>query len=217
MNIPILFENEDLLAVNKPEGLATIPERNKEKENIRALLAATFSEKLYVVHRLDKEVSGILLFAKHAAAHKTLNEQFSQRQIRKRYLALIHGVLEKNSGAIDTPIRQYGSGRMGIDVERGKPSLTQFHTVERFIIYSLVNVFPITGRRHQIRVHLYSIGHPIVGDVRYGDKQLQRQYPRLMLHAHRIAFRLLSGQNIELEAPLPVSFEAMIRPLREQA
>jgi tRNA pseudouridine32 synthase/23S rRNA pseudouridine746 synthase len=212
--LPILFENDDVLAVNKLEGLASIPERRKENANVFTLLSEKFSEKLYVVHRLDKEVSGVILFAKHVEAHKALNEQFSHRQVRKTYLALTHGIIRDSSGTIDAPIRQYGSGRMGVDCERGKPSLTEFSVVDRFDAYTFVKVFPVTGRRHQIRVHLYSIGHPIVGDTRYGDKEVQQQYARLMLHARRIEFQLLSGQEMAIEAPLPDSFEAVMDHLR---
>lgn len=211
---PILFENVDILAINKPEGLASIPERIHTVDNLFSRLSAEFPDKLYVVHRLDKDVSGVMLFAKHAAAHQCLNDQFSQRLIRKTYLALAHGVMRQNQDAITAPIRQFGSGRMGVDAQRGKPSRTDFQVLERFAAYTLLTAHPLTGRRHQLRVHLYSIGHPIVGDVRYGDKMLQRQFPRLMLHAQRIEFRLPSGRMMTLEAPVPESFTTILQTLR---
>lgn len=172
-SIPILFENDDLIAVNKPEGLASILERAKEKDCVLSLLSSLSRRKLYIVHRLDKETSGVLIFAKNAAAHKCLNQQFSSREIKKTYVALTHGEIPENSGIIDKPLRQFGSGRVGVDAQKGKSSATEFKVERRFVDYTLVSVHPSTGRRHQIRSHLYSIGHPIVGDLRYGDKVLQ--------------------------------------------
>lgn len=214
--IPILFENDDLVAINKPEGLASIPERLNTADNLLAQLTEMFFQKLYVVHRLDKEVSGVILFAKHAAAHQFLNDQFSQRHVRKTYLALTHGVIVEEQGVIAKPIRQFGSGRMGVDDQRGKPAETEFQVIERFQTYTLLKAFPVTGRRHQIRVHLYSIGHPIVGDVRYGDKHLQSQFPRVMLHACRVELQAPSGDTLSIEARLPTSFETVLNMLRQE-
>jgi RluA family pseudouridine synthase len=211
----VLYEDDDVLAVHKPEGLASIPERNREKENLLGQLSDAYSTKLYVVHRLDKEVSGVILFAKHAKAHKALNQQFHQRVVKKTYLAVTHGVIQEEHGTIDAPIRQFGSGRMGVDVKRGKDSHTDFGVRERLAGYTFIHVYPLTGRRHQIRVHLYSIGYPIVGDVRYGDKQLQQRYPRVMLHASNIAFELLSGQRMKIAAPPLESFETALEALKQ--
>jgi RluA family pseudouridine synthase len=208
--IPILFESDDILAVNKPEGFASIPEGDKGKDCLLSLLSSASSGRLYVVHRLDKEASGVILFAKNAAAHKYLNEQFSNRSVRKTYVALTHGVIEETSGIIDKPIRQFGSGRMGVDLQRGKPCTTKFRVMERFGAYTLVEAYPLTGRRHQIRVHFYSIGHPIVGDLRYGDKAVQRTFPRLMLHAQKIMLQFPSGEGVTIEAPIPESFWSVI-------
>jgi tRNA pseudouridine32 synthase/23S rRNA pseudouridine746 synthase len=204
--IPSLFEDADVLVVNKPEGLASIPERDTTQESLLSLLSAARSTKLYVVHRLDKEVSGLILFAKNAAAHAFLNEQFSQHTVRKTYWAVVHGVMAHATGTIDVPLRQFGSGRMGVDSKRGKESVTSFHVLKRFTAHTLVEVQPVTGRRHQIRVHLYSLGHAIVGDPLYGEKALQPHFPRLMLHAQRIEFRLPSRNEIMVEAPMPESF-----------
>jgi tRNA pseudouridine32 synthase / 23S rRNA pseudouridine746 synthase len=213
--IPVLFEDNDILAVNKPEGLASIPERAKGKGSLVSLLSPQFRDRLYIVHRIDKEASGVILFAKNAAAHRFLNEQFSTRAVRKTYLILVHGNMDERDGVIDKPLRQFGSGRIGIDPKRGKPSETVFCVVERFHSYAIVEAHPVTGRRHQIRVHFYSIGHPVVGDLLYGDKAVQERYPRLMLHARRLEFRLPSGEESNIEAPVPESFTSMIRILRE--
>lgn len=208
--IQILFENEDVLAVHKPEGLASIPEGKPGRDCLLSLLAALFPDKLYVVHRLDKDVSGVILFAKNAVAHKCLNEQFNQRRVNKTYIALTHGGIDMDGGRIDKPLRRFGSGRMGVDLERGKPCVTEFRVEERLGAYTLVRVHPITGRRHQIRVHLYSIGHPIVGDRLYGEKGLQSRFPRLMLHAQRVAFRLPTGEEVSVEADPPPSFRKVV-------
>jgi tRNA pseudouridine32 synthase/23S rRNA pseudouridine746 synthase len=214
--IPILFENEDFLAVDKPEGLASIPERSKEKNSLLTLLSSRYSMKLYVVHRLDKEASGVILFAKNASAHQFMSERFSSREVRKTYLILVHGRIPADEGTIEKPLRQFGSGRMGVDAMRGKESTTGFSVLERFGSHTLAEAHPVTGRRHQIRVHFYSIGHPVVGDLRYGDKAVQELYPRLMLHAQRIECLLPSGQGLNIEAPIPESFELVVKKTRNE-
>jgi RluA family pseudouridine synthase len=214
MTIPILFENSDVLAVDKPEGLTSIPGSEKGKDTLVELVSKLYAEKIFVVHRLDKDVSGAMLFAKNAAAHKCLNDQFSNRTVKKTYLALVHGVLEKSDGSIHKPIHQFGSGRMGVDELRGKPSSTDFTVVERFHEYTLVKASPKTGRRHQIRVHFYSIGHPIAGDTRYGDKEKAKPFPRMMLHAVSISFRLPSGEEKTVESAVPESFAAVLATVK---
>lgn len=205
--ISVLFENDDIIGVDKPEGLASTPVQGGEC--LLELLSAQYRERLYAVHRLDREASGVILFARTAAAHRWLNEQFSSRSVRKDYLALVHGVIGRESGVIDRPLREFGSGRIGVDLQQGKPSVTEFQVVERHASYTLVRASAHTGRRHQIRAHLYSIGHPIVGDRRYGEKARQRPFPRLMLHAQRIAFHLPSGEEVTVESPVPPSFRAV--------
>ncbi|HMD69265.1 MAG TPA: RluA family pseudouridine synthase [Chitinivibrionales bacterium] len=214
MELPILFENSDLLAVSKPEGLTSIPGSEKGNDTLLSLLSKQYGQKLFVVHRLDKDVSGVMLFAKNAAAHKCLNDQFAAHRIRKTYLALVHGAPGNGKGVINKPIHQYGSGRMGVDELRGKPSSTEYEVVEQCGKFSLVKANPRTGRKHQIRVHFYSIGHPIAGDRLYGDKTAQAAFPRVMLHAQEITFRLLTGEEKTVEAPVPESFTAVMNSLR---
>jgi tRNA pseudouridine32 synthase/23S rRNA pseudouridine746 synthase len=210
----ILFENEDLVAIDKPEGVAAVPERRPDcAESLFEKLCAERGERLYIVHRLDKETSGVILFARTAEAHRALNLQFEKRLVRKVYLALAHGVITDDWGVIDKPLRRFGSGRVGIDAQHGRASITEFRVLGRLGPHTLLELYPRTGRRHQIRVHLYSIGHPVVGDPLYGDKALQKNYPRMMLHAHRLTFRLPSDGPLTLEAPIPDSFEAVLRTL----
>jgi RluA family pseudouridine synthase len=200
--IGILHESAELLLVNKPEGIATIPERDLGVPSVQRLLEAARGERLWVVHRLDKEVSGALVFARSADAHRELCKAFESRAVEKTYLALVHGVVKLDSDVIDMPIREFGSGRMAVD-PRGKPSRTGFRVLERGADCSLLEVELHTGRRHQIRVHLYAIEHPLVGDGRYGS---QRVDTRLMLHAWKLGLPALSAA-----APLPPSFAEELR------
>ena len=211
MTIPILFENDRFLAADKPEGLSSIPERNPAVPSLVRVLEEARGSKLFVVHRLDKEASGVILFAKDAASHRWLNDLFAARKVGKVYLVLVHGVIAEESGRIDKPIREFGSGRMGVDEARGKRSITDFRVRERLPHLTLLEAHPLTGRRHQLRVHFYSMGHPLVGDLRYGDRSLQQGYPRLMLHALRAAIPLPAGGVLTIESPVPPSFHAVLR------
>lgn len=211
-NIEILFEDENVIAVNKPEGLASIHDKNGKEKDLQTLLSEKLNKKIFVLHRLDKEVSGVILYAKNLDAHKFINKQFENRLVKKSYLALVHGKMQKNSGVIDRPIREFGSGRMGID-EHGKESKTFYKILEKFSDYTLVELNPTTGRRHQLRVHLYSIGFPIVGDLKYGDKEIQKKFPRLMLHAKNISLNINSTKKIYLEAEIPETFSSFIKIL----
>ena len=212
----ILFEDSDIIAVNKPEGLSSITENDIKLDSLHSLLETKLAIKLFVVHRLDKEVSGVIIFAKNARTHKYVNDLFSDRKVKKYYTAVVQGVIKENDGEIKKPIREFGSGRMGIDDRNGKPSETKFKVVKRFKDYTLLELNPSTGRRHQLRVHLYSIGFPIVGDSRYGDKTIQEKYSRIMLHAKSLEFQLPGGEEIFVEAPVPSSFTEILNRISEQ-
>jgi RluA family pseudouridine synthase len=212
--LPILFENDDILAVDKPEGLAVIPERAPGAPCVMQQLEAARGGRLFVVHRIDKDVSGVLLVAKTAAAHRYLNGLFEARRVRKTYLAVVHGRVAAAQGRIAAPIRQFGSSRMGVDARAGKPSLTLYRVTGTFGRFTQVAAHPITGRRHQLRVHFYHLGHPIVGDPWYGEIEMQRACPRLMLHARSIALALPDGSPVHITAPPPASFAAALAALR---
>ena len=212
--IETLFENQDLIVVNKPEGMAAIPERQKNPppaESLYEWLCAQRGEELFIVHRIDKGTSGVILYARNAEAHRRMSLQFQRRLVRKEYLALVHGVVAADEGAIDKPLGQHGSGRVAVNPQHGRESYTEYRVLHRFPAYTLVEAYPKTGRRHQIRVHLYSLGHPIVGDRLYGDRTIQRDYPRMMLHACKLTIRLLNGELLTVEAPPPESFERMLQ------
>lgn len=211
-----LFESPAMLAVNKPEGIASIPERSGKGDDLLSLLSAGREDRLYVVHRLDKGVTGVILFAKTAAAHKILNDQFASRTVKKTYVALVQGVVKADSGVCDGPIRKFGSGRMGVDPEKGLPCVTRWRVAERFPAYTLLEVFPETGRRHQIRVHLFAAGHPIVGDRLYGDRRYQKAFDRIMLHAREIEFETEPGTRMSISAPVPDGFTAVVERIRQE-
>jgi tRNA pseudouridine32 synthase/23S rRNA pseudouridine746 synthase len=218
--VTILFQNNNIIAVDKPAGLACIVERNRKKDNLHSQLSALYPHKIYIVHRLDKEASGVVIFAKNADTHRCLCRQFTEHTVLKTYLALLHGSVAGDSGTIDKPIRQFGSGRVAADTERGKPSVTEYKVIERFQDYTLVRAHPITGRRHQLRVHFYSIDHAIVGDPLYGRKNPRinsgAKYfaSRLMLHAEKIAFILPSGEQMTIKSSPPEAFTQFIKSLR---
>jgi RluA family pseudouridine synthase len=211
--LEVLLETAELLVLNKPEGLATIPGGGMT-ESLRSRAEAQLGPRLYVVHRLDRETSGIVVFARDPETHRRLNEEFAERRARKEYLALVLGDVEAAQGEIREPLREFGSGRVAVDARGGKASLTRYEVVERFVGYTLVRAFPQTGRRHQLRAHFYSIGHPIAGDARYGRRDTERAFERLMLHAHRLTLRLPAGEEITIEAPIPESFSREVERLR---
>jgi tRNA pseudouridine32 synthase/23S rRNA pseudouridine746 synthase len=204
--IPLLYEGPDFIAVCKPVGISSIPERDLAVPSVRTLLEKQLGIRLYTVHRLDKEVSGVMLFAKTADAHRYLNAAFFDRNVKKTYIALVHGVIASDSGTIDAPIRQFGSGRMGVDAKNGKSSITRYSVLERRDQFTLIEAYPLSGRRHQIRVHFYHIGHPIAGDARYGKKSEKEQFARIMLHARRIALKNREGIEMVIEAEVPDEF-----------
>ncbi|MEM6644971.1 MAG: RluA family pseudouridine synthase [Bacteroidota bacterium] len=203
MLFPVLHCDPDVVVVDKPTGIATIPERDPAVPIVRHQLEAARGERLLVVHRLDKPVSGVLVFARHAEAHRHLNQQFAERHAQKTYIALVAGRVGPASGRIDAPIRAYGSGRMGVDAAKGKPCHTRFEVATHEDERTRLRLFPKTGRRHQLRVHCYHIGHPILGDRRYGDATAQAAYPRLFLHAHQLTLTLPTGKPTTFTSPVP--------------
>lgn len=224
--LTVLYEDDDVIAIDKPAGLVVHPGAgNSGGTLVNALLhhapdvADVGDEgRPGIVHRLDKETSGVMLAAKTAAAHAALQEQFRLRQIRKTYLALCVGDVQPPRGVIDKPIARDPSHRQRMAiVPGGREAVTEFVVIERMRIderpYSLVRAHPRTGRTHQIRVHLASIGFPIVGDLLYGagrDPLSKRIAPRHLLHASEIRFRLPStGDETALYAPLPDDMRAL--------
>ena len=214
MPVEFLYRDSDVVAVDKPEGVAAVAEHAQDPNCLSEQVSAALGAKVIPVHRLDKAVSGLILYACNATSHKFLNTAFEQRQVKKIYLALVHGTVRDDSGTINEPIREYGSGRMGVSPD-GKPSETSYRVRERFGAFTLLEAEPRTGRRHQIRVHLYHLGHPIVGDLRYGDHAVQQHFPRILLHASGIDIPLPSGERLTLRDCPSATFEAELTRLRE--
>lgn len=197
----LLHRTADRIAVAKPAGIATIPETAGDTTCLQAALERELGARIWIVHRLDKEVSGVILFALNAAEHRRLNMAFESRNVKKHYLAGAHGVVPGDAGDIDLPLREFGSGRIGVDREKGKPCLTRWRVLERRDTATLLEMEPHTGRRHQLRAHAYAMGHPLIGDTRYGDKTLRDGFARLLLHSHRIDFPDASGARITIDCP----------------
>jgi RluA family pseudouridine synthase len=205
MTLTVLHEDASLIAFDKPSGLASIRERGDEDGSLHALASARSGGKLFIVHRLDKDTSGVILFAKDPAAHRRLNALFETRQVEKVYLAWVLGSPERDAGVVNAPLREFGSGRVGVD-PAGKPATTRWTVLRREEGKTLVEARPETGRRHQIRVHLYSLGHPVLGDKTYGQPRPVGGAPRLLLHAREISFPWEGPEPLRLRAELPADF-----------
>lgn len=208
--LEIIYEDGDCVAVNKPSGLLTMPGRGGAagEKNLKALLSAS-GRPAFVVHRLDRDASGLILFARNEKAHRHLSLLFETREIGKKYLAAVDGLILENRGEVDKPLQAYGSGRMGVGFD-GKPSVTRYAVLERYKRATLLEVELITGRRHQIRAHMYYIKHPVLGDALYGDRKRQAAFPRLMLHSYSLEFRDAGGRRRLLKAEPPNDFVSVL-------
>lgn len=207
MNTPARLQTgPDWVAVDKPAGLASIPEGDLSVPCALRLAEADLGRRLWIVHRLDKEVSGVLLFASSAAGHRRLCLAFQERAVRKFYHALVHGVIDADEGVIDAPLRVFGSGRTGVALTAGKPSRTDYRVLRRHPGATAVDIELHTGRKHQIRAHFFHLGHPIIGDRRYGDRTAAQAWPRLFLHARELTFPSPDGTTVTLTSPIPPSF-----------
>ena len=217
----IIFEDNDLLVINKPVGwIVNDAETTKGQQTVQGWLQdrglPNIGDRYGIVHRLDKETSGILLIAKTQEAFTELQRQFKSREVEKVYLAVVHGKVTPESGEINAPIARNPFNRMRFGVfPGGREAITRYHVISNFQSpisnLQLLEVHPLTGRTHQIRVHLKHIGYPIVGDDLYGGrKNLQedrKRTPRMLLHAHKISFfHPVSHQKLSFEAPIPQEF-----------
>jgi 23S rRNA pseudouridine1911/1915/1917 synthase len=230
----IIFEDNQLLVVNKPSGVTVIPERfAKEKGSLQAMLEKDHG-KLFVVHRIDRGTSGVICFAKNEAAHKNLSHQFEHRLVKKVYKALVQGRMEANNGIITAHITE-NPARPGtmITAKKGKEALTIYEVEEAFKSCSLLKVEIKTGRTHQIRVHLAHIGHPLLVDDIYGNapafyfSSIKRNYKasgeeerptisRLTLHASQLTINHpATNEEVTFTAPLAHDLEIVLKLLRK--
>ncbi len=200
----IIFEDENLVAINKPSGLAS-----QGGSGIDISVDNFVSEKKWqLVHRLDKDTSGILLIAKNNKTAEFLTDAFRNKTIKKTYLALVRGVPKKSEGVINIPLRKKLLGKnekVSPDFELGKEAITEFKLLETFGDYALLELHPLTGRTHQLRVHCKEIGHAILNDIKYGGRDVIRKdiSKRLCLHAYRIELADYFGKTLEIETDLP--------------
>jgi 23S rRNA pseudouridine1911/1915/1917 synthase len=220
--LKVLYEDDDVVAIDKPADMVVHAGAGVHSGTLVNALVHRFGElsgvggalRPGIVHRLDRFTSGVLLVAKHDAAHRKLAEQFAGREIEKHYLALVQGSMPAETGRIDRPIARdpVRRVRMTARLEEGRAAWSEYRVLRRFAKFTLVEVRIGTGRTHQIRVHLSSIGHPVAGDTLYGAAK--QGFGRYFLHAHRIRFRQpTSGQEIEVVSPLPADLEAWLATL----
>ena len=212
MDIPILYEDDSLLVINKPSGIVVNRAQSVKVETVEDWAMNTRIiriDRAGIVHRIDKETSGILLIAKTADALAALQRQFKERVVKKTYLALVHGKLVPEEGEIRAPVGRlpWNPERFGI-VPEGKEAVTKYKVLRSWDDKSFVELYPETGRTHQIRVHLKYINHPIVGDYLYAGRKTARDdrkwAPRVMLHAWKLTFvHPTSGGELAVEAPIP--------------
>lgn len=232
----IIFEDEDIIIVNKPAQMLTIPDRHDAAiPSILGDLRRTHAQ-IFTVHRIDRETSGILVFAKNESAHRHLSMQFENRETKKIYAALVEGIMPDDTGRIDKPIAPHPTlpGRMTV-ARKGKESITDFEVVERFKNFTLVNADIKTGRTHQIRVHFQSQGFPLAIDSIYGkrdalyahdiktsrfnaqiDVEERPLMSRTSLHAAKLTImHPVKNTSMTFEAPLPKDFRAVLQQLNK--
>lgn len=228
----ILEETNDYILVNKPPFLSTLEDR-VERFSLQRLAQDYFPE-AQIAHRLDKETSGILAIAKSPEAYRSIAIQFEKREVNKIYHAVVAGIHNFKEEEINLPIKKLTVGVVRIDKQDGKPSLTRVSTNRTFRKHTLLECKPVTGRMHQIRIHLSSIGVPIVGDKLYHGTDLylseiksnynlkkwteeQPLIKRVALHAFRLEFRNLQGDLMKGEAPYPKDFNVLVKQLDKQS
>lgn len=213
--VPILFSDEHLLAVNKPAGLPTLPDGYDKTAPCLIHLLGQQHDRVWVVHRLDKDTSGVIILARSAEIHRALNLAFDARHVHKVYHALAQGVPPWDECVIDLPLRPDGDRRHRtvIDRARGKPAVTRVCVLERFALHTLIEARPETGRTHQIRAHLAAIDLPLAGDALYGGAMTL--LARTGLHAYTLDLEHpLTHAPLHFTAPYPADFSAVLQQLR---
>nr|MBN1228445.1 RluA family pseudouridine synthase [Anaerolineae bacterium] len=225
IDLDILYEDDTLCAINKPAGMVVHPAYgNRTGTLVNAALAhwpqmrgiGGNVERSGVVHRLDKETSGVIVLAKNEETHAALQEQFKQRSVYKRYLALVEGLPTSTSGVIEAPIGRDQRQRKMMSVQPGgREAATRYDLVEDLGTHALLSLEPYTGRTHQIRVHLSWLGHPVVGDRVYGYRKQRIKMKRFFLHAAELHIDSPStGERLKFSAPMPAHLEDTLAKLR---
>lgn len=237
LDIEILYQDADLVIVNKPPGLVVHPAPghssgtlvNALLHHCRDLSGVGGLLRPGIVHRLDKDTSGVLVAAKNDAAHQALSGQFAARTTEKTYLALVFGNPQKDSGIVDMPVGRHPGERKKMAAGTGRRALTLWRVANRFADAALLELDIRTGRTHQIRVHLAALGHPVIGDLVYAGKRRGKKLPdsiagktpfpgRQMLHAFRLSLtHPSSGKRLFFEAPVPEDMQILVRALEKAA
>jgi len=202
----LLHADDALVVIDKPAGMLAVPGRGEDKRDCAALRVQSMFADALVVHRLDMATSGLMVFGRGAAAQRALSLSFAQREVEKRYIAVVAGRLDDDAGEIDLPliVDWPMRPRQKVDFERGKPSLTRWRVLAREAATTRVELAPVTGRSHQLRVHLLAIGHPIAGDALYAPPPVLASAPRLLLHASRLTLpHPTGGQRLTFTSPSP--------------
>lgn len=222
--LEIVYEDEDVAVVNKPQGMVVHPSAGHPNGTlVNALLfhmqdLSSINDVIRpgIVHRIDKDTSGLLMIAKNDFAHESLAKQLKEKTSLRKYVALVHGVIPHEKGVIEAPIgRSKTDRKMQAVIEEGKPAVTHFQVLERFADFTLVELQLETGRTHQIRVHMKYIGYPLAGDPVYGPKKTLPGNGQF-LHAQVLGFEHpRSGEFLTFEAPLPVIFQKTLEKLRK--
>ncbi|MBU0999317.1 RluA family pseudouridine synthase [Patescibacteria group bacterium] len=221
IKIKILYEDSNILAIEKPSGILVHPDERSEEKTILDLFLKKYP-KIKIVHRLDKETSGVMLLAKSDRVHEFLKKQFQNREVKKTYVAIVSGFVKNDHGFINKPIgrspkdfRRYLSGRGA----RGKmrEAITEYKVLKRFEDkkygkFTYLEIKPKTGRTHQIRVHLKYLNHPVVCDSLYNpNNPCLKSLKRLALHAKSIEFKNLKGETLKVESAIPKEFKKMVK------
>ena len=233
--LDIIFENDQFLALNKPAGMLSIPDRHDDQIPSLYQLVLKKYQKIFIIHRLDKETSGLILFAKNETSHKYFNILFESRNVKKFYLGLVIGSMPEPSGKMEYPIADHPAikGMMTID-RKGKHSETNYEVIEDWSIFSLIKFQLLTGRTHQIRVHSKQIGHPLLCDELYGtgapvllssfkkkfklalnEENEKPMLSRLALHSFELIFLGPDNKEYDLKAEMPKDMRALINQLNK--
>ena len=225
--VPVVYEDNDIIVVNKPKGMVVHPANGNPDGTLVNAILAMCKDSLSgiggeirpgIVHRLDKDTSGLLIVAKNDEAHMNMSKQIQERKVTKKYIALVRGVVAEDEATIDLPIARSTKDRKKMAVVfGGREAVTHFNVLERFGQYTLVECILETGRTHQIRVHMASIGHSIVGDPLYGIKKEKFNLNGQLLHAKTIGFvHPRTGKMMEFTSDIPEYFENVLEKLRKR-
>jgi len=214
----IIYKDKDVIVINKPAGLLSHALSNKNADSVAGAFNSEVDDddplRSGIVHRLDKQTSGIMILARNATAKKFLQEQFKARKVKKTYIALVHGHLQNDAARLELPItRSSNNPQKMIISKQGKPAISEYHTIKKYKDYTLISIKIMTGRTHQIRVQMAYIGNPVAGDMLYSNKKSLIDIIRQFLHSSELTIELPSGTIKTFRAPLPDDLEDILKEL----